>query len=70
MIYDYTCPFCNKFARTNDQFVETRGYIEMNGGKTIKRQYFHRECFYKNTIGAVKEKESHADNTREDKTKT
>lgn len=56
MIYDWTCPFCNKFV-DDDQFVETRGHIKRDGGKTTKRQYFHRECFYENTIGAVKERQ-------------
>lgn len=55
MIYDYHCPFCNKLVDDN-HFVETRGHIKRDGGKTTKRQYFHEECFYENIIGAIRRK--------------
>lgn len=42
-----TCPYCNQFTRNT--FYDS---VEYTITKRGLKQYFHRSCYMKNTIGA------------------
>lgn len=58
MIIDNICPFCGKVAFNTNDYVITKGHRTRAGWSRVqfasKKQYFHRDCFEQNTIGAKK----------------